>query len=67
MALLQLSPAHTFHFRPKLNIKDNLMLRAVDIRKKARNDKHGIFQTCSIVFVAMLLNQQERPPRKYCY
>ena len=35
-ALLQLSPAHPFHFRPTLNIKD---------KKKKRNDKHGILQT----------------------
>ena len=65
--LLQLSPAHPFHFRPILNIKDTLMLRVVHIRNKKRNDKHRILQTWSIDFVAVLLNQHERPPRKYCY
>ena len=44
-ALLQLSPAHPFIFRPTLNIKDMLMLRVVYIRNKKRNDKHGILQT----------------------
>ena len=67
MVLLQLSPAPSFRFRPTLNIKDTLMLRIVHIRNKKRSDKHEILQTCSIVFVAMLLNQQERSPRKYCY
>ena len=65
--LLQLSQAHPFHFRPTLNIKDTLMLRVVHIRNKKRSNKHGILQTWSIVSVAMLLNQQERSPRKYCY
>ena len=62
--LLQLSPASPFDFQPSLNIKDTLMLRVVHIRNKKRNDKHGILQR-SIVFVAMSLNQQGRPPRKY--
>ena len=44
-ALLQLSPAHPFHFRPTLNIKDTLMLRVVPIRDKKRNNKPGILQT----------------------
>ena len=65
--LLQLSSIRRFHFGPTLNIKGTLMLRVVHIRNKKRSDKHGILQTCSIVCVAMLLNQQERPPRKYCY
>ena len=65
--LLQLSPAHPFHFRPTLNIKDTFMLRVVHIRNKKRSNKHGILQTRSIVSVAMLLNQQERPPRTHCY
>ena len=65
-ALLQLSPASPFHFRPMLNIKSTLMLRVVDIRNEL-TDRHGILQTWSFVSVAMLLNQQERPPRKYCY
>ena len=65
--LLQLSPARPFHFRPTLNIKDALILRVVHVRNKKLSDKHGILQICSIVSVAMLLNQQERPPRKYCY
>ena len=43
-ALLQLSPARPFNFRPTLNIKDTLMLRLVHIRNKKRNDKHGIVQ-----------------------
>ena len=65
--LLKLSPASPFHFWPTLNIKGTLMLRVVHIRNKKRSDKHGILQTWSIVFVAMLLNQQEKSPRKYCY
>ena len=55
-ALLQLSPDDPFHFRPTLDIKYTLMLRVVHIRNKKRNEKHGILQTWSIVFVAMLLN-----------
>ena len=43
------------------------MLRVVHIRNQKRSDRHGILQTLSIVSVAMLLNQQKRPPRKYCY
>ena len=43
------------------------MLRVVHIRNKKRSKKPGILQICSIVFVAMLLNQQERPPGTYCY
>ena len=35
-ALLQLSQAYRFHFRPTLNIKDILMLRVVHIRNKKR-------------------------------
>ena len=62
---MQLSSASPFHFRPCLNIKGTLMLRVVHIRDKKRSDKHGILQTRSIAFVAMLLNQQERPPTKY--
>ena len=31
------------------------------------SDKHRLLQTCSVVSVAMLLNQQERSPIKYCY
>ena len=54
--LLQLSPAHPFNFRPTLNIKDTLMLRVVHIRNKKQSKKHGILQTWSIAFVAMLLN-----------
>ena len=54
--VLKLSPACPFHFRPTLNIKGTLMLRVVHIRNKKRNEKHGILQTRSIVFVAMLLN-----------
>ena len=65
--LLQLSPASLFHFRPTLNIKGTLMTRVVHIRNKKRTDRHGILQTWSIVSVAMLVNQQERSPRKYCY
>ena len=65
--VLQLSPASPFHFWPTLNIKGTIMLRVVHIRNKKRNDKHGILQTWSIVSVAILLNQQERSPRKYCY
>ena len=42
--LLKLSPAHPFHFRPTLNMKDILMLRVVHIRNKKRSDKHGILQ-----------------------
>ena len=61
--LLQLSPVSPFHFRPSFNIKGTLMLRVVHIRNKKRTD----WQTWSIVFVAMLLNRQERSPRKYCY
>ena len=57
--LLQLSPVRPFHFRPTFNIKGTLMLRVFHIRNKKRSDKHGILQTWSIVFVAMLLNQQE--------
>ena len=34
------------------------MLRVVHIRNEKRSGKHGILQTYSIVFVAMLLNQQ---------
>ena len=63
--LLQLSPASPFHFWATLNIKGTLMLKIVPIRNKKRNEKHGILQTWSIVFVAMLLNEQERSPRKY--
>ena len=44
-ALLQLSPAHPFHFRRTLNIKDTLMLRVVHIRNMKGNDKYGILQT----------------------
>ena len=55
------------HFRPTLSIKGTLMLRIVHIRNKKQSNKHGILQTWSIVFIAMLLNQQERSPRKYCY
>ena len=44
-ALLQLSPAYTFHLRLTLNIKDTLMLSVVNIRNKKRSDKHGILQT----------------------
>ena len=63
-----LTSALSFHFRrPTLNIKDNVMFRVVHIRNKVRNDRHGILRTWSIVSVAMLLNQQERPPSKYCY
>ena len=60
---LQISPAHLFNFRPTLKIRVSLH------KKQANNlsDKHGILQTCSIVSVAKLLNQQERPPRKYRY
>ena len=58
-ALLQLSPAHPFHFWPTPNIKGTLMLRVVHIRNKKRNDKNGILQTWSIVFVAMLLNHKK--------
>ena len=60
-ALLQLYAVRRFHFRPTLKIKGSLH------RKQGNelNDKHGILQTCSIVFVAMLLNQQERPPINY--
>ena len=43
------------------------MSRVVHIRNKKRSDKHGILQARSIVFVAMILNPQKRPPRKYCY
>ena len=49
------------------NFLSTLMLRVVHIRNKKRNDRRGILQTWSIVFVAMLLNQQERSQRKYCY
>ena len=53
--VLQLFPAHPFHFWPTLNIKGTLMLRVVHIRNKKRNEKHGILQRWSIiVFVAML-------------
>ena len=45
MALLQLSPARPFHFRPTLNIKGTLMLRVVHIKNKKRSNKHGILQT----------------------
>ena len=44
-ALLQLSTADPFHFRPTLNIKDTSKLRVVHIRNKKRNNKHGILQT----------------------
>ena len=63
--LLQLSPASPFHIRPTVNIKGTLMLRVVHIRNEL-NDSHGILQTWSIVSDDMLLNQQERPPWKYC-
>ena len=59
---MQISPARFFLFRPTIKIKGSL-------HKKQANelgDKHGILQTCSIVSVAMLLKQQERPPIKYC-
>ena len=62
---MQLSPAHPFHIRPTLNIKDTLMLRVVHKRNKKQSNKHGILQTYSIASVALLLNQQERPPGKY--
>ena len=43
------------------------MLRVVHIRNKKWSDEHGILQAWSIGFVAILLNHQKRPPRKYCY
>ena len=43
------------------------MLRVAHIRNKKWSDSHEILQVRSIVFVAMLWNQQKRPPRKYCY
>ena len=65
---LQLSPTHPFHFRPTLNIKDAWTLRVVHMINKKQSDKHGILQTWLIFFFfAMLLNQQKRPPRTYCY
>ena len=64
--LLQLPPARPFHFWPTLNIKDTLMLRVVHIRNKKWSNKHGIFKHDQL-FLLLLLNQQERSPRKYCY
>ena len=61
--------AHPVHFGPALNIKGTLMLRVVH-NKKTRNDlseKHEFYKRDQLFFVAMLLNQQERPPGKYCY
>ena len=58
----QVTPARSF-FTFHLPLK----LRVVHIRNKKRSNKHGILQTWSIVSVAMLLNHQERSPRKYCY
>ena len=43
------------------------MWRVVHKWNKKRSDNHGVLQAWSIVFVVMLLNQQKRPPRKYCY
>ena len=60
-----ISPTRPFHFGPTLNIKGTLMLRVVHMRNKKWSKKHGILQICPIVSVAMLLKQQERPPRKY--
>ena len=54
--LLQISPDR-FIFRPPLKVKGTSHKKQVN----ELSDKHGILQTCSIVSVAMLLNQQERP------
>ena len=47
--LLQLSPAHPFHFWRTLNIKDTLMLRVVHIRNKKRSDKHDHCFYCYVI------------------
>ena len=60
---LQISPAHFCNFRPTHKIKGSLHKK----QGNKLNDKPGVLQTLSIVSVAMLLNQQEGPPRKYCY
>ena len=61
--LLQICPARFIYFRPTLKIKGRLL-------KKQANElsvEQNFTNMFNIVSVAMLLNQQERPPIKYCY
>ena len=60
-ALLQLSPARPFHFRPTLNVKGS------SHEKQEVEWQIWNFTNMIILFCCNFLNQQERPPRTYCY
>ena len=60
--LANISSPFFFLYRSTIKIKGSLL------KKQANElcDKYGILQTWSIVSVS-IVNQQERPPREYCY
>ena len=61
------STKNIFSNKIVLNFLSGLRRITVGTSKGTEGETSGILQTRSVVFVAMLLNQQEIPPRKYCY
>ena len=61
--LANISSMFFFLFRPTIKIRGSLLKKQAN----GLSDKHRILQIWSTVYVATLLDQHERPPRKYSY